>query len=65
LLVETKYPKKIGKVLMINSSSWKTKGMLAALLLAPGFRTWAPSLQKWSLYENGKKFNPFTTDLIL
>jgi len=37
--------------------------MAATLLLAPGFQTsvivlanrWAPSIQKWSLYETKKK----------
>jgi len=50
---------------MTNSSSlsWKTKGTLATLLLPPSFLTsvialaplWTPLVQKWSLYENGKK----------
>jgi len=38
--------------------------MLATLLLAPGFPNsvialaifWAPSVKKWSFYENGEKF---------
>jgi len=38
--------------------------MLATLQLMPGFQTsvmalatlWAPSVQKWRLYENGKSF---------
>jgi len=55
------YIKKIIKVLMTKGSSWKTKGMLTTLLLAPGSLTsvmglatlWAPLVQKWSLYEIG------------
>jgi len=49
---------------MTNHSSWKTQGMLATLLLAPGFQTSAmalatlrvPSVQKVSFYEKGKTF---------